>query len=976
VNELQEIQYLDMMKLLVVDHPKENLVAPSFSGKWHWTFSNFHQNLNGGITMKAHNQLAARLVMALGITFWTTTVLSPLFAQEHKPDAHTLLLLHCNGDLNGAQGETPTQALGVTFEPGIFGNGAYFAPGNQVYFPSAGNISSTEGTLEFWIKPRWNGNDGQGYVVLRFGVGGGMYFAKDGANNWRSIFNRFGVGSPEVGVAFNVSAWQAGQWHHAAFTWRSEALKLYVDGQLLSQSQVTIPLNVVNEPTFQLGADFTTYYLDAVVDELRISDIERSEQEIVASFLAGQADPFTVTNTNDSGPGSLRQIILNANANPGKDKIRFKIPGSGPHTIQPLSALPHITDPVVIDGATQPGFAGKPIIELNGTNAGAGANGLTITAGNNRVSGLVINRFGGDGILLTINGGNVIKGNYIGTDVTGTATLGNSGKGVHIDFAPNNTIGGTNAKARNVISGNSQGVNIFGSGSVGNLVQGNFIGTDVSGTVALGNFMQGAGVDIAGGASNNTVGGTSAGARNIISGNHNAIRIDGVASTANKVQGNYIGTDVTGNIALFNFVGVLIAAASNNLVGGTSATARNVISGNKTGVGILDASGNKVQGNFIGTNANGTKALGNTDDGVDIPGGNNNTISDNVISANSSTGVVIRGNLATGNLVQSNFIGTDRSGTISLGNGEFGVAIADNASNNTIGGTSRNVGNVIAFNSPAGVIVQSPSTGNAILANSIFSNSGLGIDLNVDGVNPNDAGDGDTGANNLQNFPVLTSAIGGSKIKIQGTLNSTPNTSFRLEFFSNPDCDQSAHGEGERFLGSKKVTTDGSGNANFKASFDSKVAPGQLITATATDPSNNASEFSQCIAVAVSSSQAATAKADQNEIEAAQENTGIPEDFALFQNYPNPFNPETEIRFQLPKAGHVVMKIYNLLGEEIRTLVDEQREAGYHTVRWDGKDKNGKPVASGVYLYQLRASDTSTGLRQGFSQVKKMSLLR
>jgi hypothetical protein len=237
--------------------------------------------------MKTHNHLPAGLVMALGITFWMTAFLSPIFAQEHQPDAHTLLLLHCNGDLNGAQGETPTQALGVTFESGIFGNGAYFAAGNQVYFPSAGNINSTQGTLEFWIKPRWNGNDGQGYVVLRFGVGGGMYFAKDGANNWRSIFNRFGVGNPEVGVAFNVSAWQANQWHHAAFTWKSDILKLYVDGQLLSQFQVTIPLNVVNESTFQLGADFTNYHLDVVIDELRLSDIERSAEEIQDSFLAG-----------------------------------------------------------------------------------------------------------------------------------------------------------------------------------------------------------------------------------------------------------------------------------------------------------------------------------------------------------------------------------------------------------------------------------------------------------------------------------------------------------------------------------------------------------------------------------------------------------------------------------------------------------------------------------------------------------------
>jgi hypothetical protein len=909
--------------------------------------------------MNRHAHLLNWIVIVFGVFFLTPIMPSPLFAQEHRRDRHTLLLLHCNGNLKGAQDETPAQAEGVAFEPGIFGNGAYFAPGNQVYFPSAGNINSTEGTLEFWIKPRWNGNDGQGYVVLRFGVGGGMYFAKDGANNWRSIFNRFGVGSPEVGVAFNVSAWQANQWHHAAFTWRSEALKLYVDGQLLSQFQVTVPLNVVNEPTFQLGADFTTYYLDAVVDELRISDIERSEQEILASFLAGA---FTVANINDSGPGSLRQVILNANATPGREVIRFNIPGSGPHTIQPLSALPAITDPVVIDGTTQPGFAGKPVIELDGSMAVPNEYGLIIFAGNSIVQRLAINRFADSGILLSGSGGSVIRGNFLGTDVNGSVALGNL-RGILIHDSHNNIVGGTTLAARNLISGNpGAGVNIV-AGATGNLVQGNFIGTDVTGTARLGN---GTGVDVALSAFGNTIGGATPGTRNLISGNRDGLRLDSPTATDNKVEGNYIGTDVTGNAALGNeHSGVLIAAARNSIIKG------NVISGN-SGTGLVitygEASGNKVLANFIGTNANGTRALGNGIDGIEITEGSNNLIANNVVAASGATGIVIGGNFAAGNLVQGNFIGIDRSRKIPLGNRQYGVRIF--ANNNTLGGINRGMGNTIAFNGN-GVWVHSWGgfdTGNAILSNSIYSNSGLGIDLNVDGVTPNDAGDGDTGPNNLQNFPVLTSAIGGSKIKIQGTLNSAPNTSFRLEFFSNPDCDPSAHGEGRTLLGSKQVTSDASGNAGFTFTFQVKVKPGQSITATATDPGNNTSEFSQCLAVTASSSDASMTKADQNELEAAEANTGIPEDFALSQNYPNPFNPETEIRFQLPQASHVVMKIYNLLGEEIRTLVDKQHEAGYHNVRWDGKDKNGNAMASGVYLYQLRAGS--------FSQVQKMNLLR
>ena len=144
---------------------------------------------------------------------------------------------------------------------------------------------------------------------------------------------------------------------------------------------------------------------------------------------------FTVTNTNDSGVGSLRQAILDANANPGLDNINFAIPGAGPHTIQPTSGLPTITDPVIIDGYTQPGASlntnGPGLgsnavlkIELDGSNAGAGASGLTITAGNSTVQGLVINRFGQNGVLLGTKGGNVLEGNFIGTDVTGTVDLG------------------------------------------------------------------------------------------------------------------------------------------------------------------------------------------------------------------------------------------------------------------------------------------------------------------------------------------------------------------------------------------------------------------------------------------------------------------------------------------------------------------------------------------------------------------------
>ncbi|MFN2511841.1 MAG: FG-GAP-like repeat-containing protein [Pyrinomonadaceae bacterium] len=165
---------------------------------------------------------------------------------------------------------------------------------------------------------------------------------------------------------------------------------------------------------------------------------------------------FTVTNTDDSGPGSLRQMIESANARPGTDTIAFEIEGPAPYTINPLSPLPIITDPVIIDGRTQSGFESKPVIVLNGGSAGATANGLHITAGSSRVRGLVINNFGLDGVRLEVRGGNIIEGNYIGTDVTGTAGgPGNKRDGVSM-VSSFNTVGGTDRDAGNIIAFNGR----------------------------------------------------------------------------------------------------------------------------------------------------------------------------------------------------------------------------------------------------------------------------------------------------------------------------------------------------------------------------------------------------------------------------------------------------------------------------------------------------------------------------------------
>jgi hypothetical protein len=518
--------------------------------------------------------------------------------------------------------------------------------------------------------------------------------------------------------------------------------------------------------------------------------ILRSNQVTPAIVTAPQST-FTVINTLDSGTGSLRDAINLANTNPGADIIDFNISPGGPQTISLSTGLPVITGPVTIDGTTQPGFSGSPIIELNGSGTPPGTNGLLITAGTSTIRGLVINRFpgSGDGIELQSIGGNIVEGNFIGTDVAGNVAQPN-GNGVFINGPPNNTIGGTTSAARNVISGNNgTGIRIFFLSATGNVIQGNFIGTNALGTADLGNATDGLAISQA----VTTVGGTVAGARNIISGNNNnGILLSG--SSGNLVQGNFIGTDVNGTAAVGNSQSgsQVTGASANNTFGGTTTAARNIISGN----------------------------LGN--------------------------GLQIRQTGTDGNQVLGNFIGTQVNGTSAAGNGGVGVLVENLASNNSIGATASGAGNVIAFNSDDGVTLFG-GTGNAVRSNSIFSNAGLGIDLDANGVTLNDNCDGDSGGNNLQNFPViLGSGHTGSTITIQGTLNSTANSTFSLDFFLNNTCDSFGFGEGAIYIGTSTVTTDDSCLANFFVTFTAAVSTGQVVTATATDPTGNTSEFSLC----------------------------------------------------------------------------------------------------------------------------------
>jgi hypothetical protein len=265
--------------------------------------------------------------------------------------------------------------------------------------------------------------------------------------------------------------------------------------------------------------------------------------------------------------------------------------------------------------------------------------------------------------------------------------------------------------------------------------------------------------------------------------------------------------------------------------------------------------GNVVAGNYIGTDGTGTMALGNAEAGVGVFGGAQSnrigssgadadpTAEGNLISANGWSGVGISGTSTNSNVVNGNRIGTDATGTLALGNALKGIEIFGGPQSNQIGAPG--LGNTIAFNKDPGITIQdATSTGNSIRGNSIFSNGGLGIDLNWDGVTRNDAGDADTGPNNLQNYPNLTSATPGNTTAVSGWLNSLASTAFTLDFYASPAPDPTLFGGGGQYLGSTAVTSDASGNAHFAVDLPSASSAGQWISATATDASGNTSEFS------------------------------------------------------------------------------------------------------------------------------------
>ena len=545
-----------------------------------------------------------------------------------------------------------------------------------------------------------------------------------------------------------------------------------------------------------------------------------------------------------------------------------------------------------------------------GTTPGGSCTGACNLISGNGYNGIhIIDQIANPGIEAD---NNTIQGNAIGTNVTGTAALPNGESGIHLDIDTKfNLIGGSNAGEGNLISGNTQygieidggeetrshqivgnriGTNSAGTGGLGNglsgifvtnistqntisdnlisgngqngirieggeqnTVEGNMIGTNAAGTAALPNIAHG--LLLENDADNNLIGGSTSAARNLISGNGgNGVHI--LASNANVVTGNFIGTNAAGNAALGNSGhGVAINQNNTNVIGGTtgpfpsgSCTDEcNVISGNGgSGVFLTAlANANDVIGNYIGTDVDGLVAIGNGAHGVEISGAINNNILSNIISGNSASGIYLSG--SGSNTIQLNFIGAGNDVyTVQLPNSQHGIHLVNSANNNEIGDTDAPGLNVISYNTGDGIRIES-GTGNGIYTNAILDNGGLGINLGTDNVTINDSGDGDSGANLRQNFPVINQVeLTLTDITVDGTLNSAASTTYRVEVFWSETCDASGHGEGASYMGSTDVTTDGSGNGSFTlVSVD--IPSTSFVTATATDPNGNTSEFSACV---------------------------------------------------------------------------------------------------------------------------------
>jgi uncharacterized repeat protein (TIGR01451 family) len=504
------------------------------------------------------------------------------------------------------------------------------------------------------------------------------------------------------------------------------------------------------------------------------------------------ATSFVVTTNTDSGAGSLRDAMDQAEANPGLDAISFNLP-SGQTLIQPLSPLPALTEAIIIDATTQPGYVDSPIIEISGISAGNsdvnGINLYNIHSTASIIKGLSITSFSGFGIAFYAfnlnNNLSLIQGNYIGVKPDGVSNGGNILGG--IDLGQYTQVGGVGKANRNIISGNGgHGIRMFNTSDV--TIQNNYIGTNAFGNSAVPNL--GNGITMLG------------------EGEGGATLID-----AELNQNNIIGLNVNGG-------GNLISGNTGN--GIYAQTSKNLTIHNNI-IGLSVDQNNKIPN---GTTAN--AGIYFDDMVIDFRIGGTGGNESNIISGNTGNGLYIYGAESSNGTIQNNIIGSNPNGALNFGNTLNGALIysSHDILMGGIGGSSTK--NIISNNGKHGVSIEKGvSLGNppyniTMLGNAIKNNTNLGINLeniaeNSSFIDPNDTLDPDTGPNDLQNSPIIVDrVVSNTMITVNGILNTEANSNYRIELFAtNPVYNVDSDREGAEIIGSTQVTTDTNGNGTW-----------------------------------------------------------------------------------------------------------------------------------------------------------------
>jgi len=663
---------------------------------------------------------------------------------------------------------------------------------------------------------------------------------------------------------------------------------------------------------------------------------------------------FTVVNGSDSGVGSLRQAILDANAAPDTNLIRFDTIYASKVWIQPITELPAITEPVIIDGFTEPlsapntNGAGEGLnaayrIILSGVLSEPGADGLVVESPGVTIRGLCIQNFPGNGITMTTTAGSTVEGCYIGTDYDGMGASPNFGSGILMQGG--NTVGGTDPAARNLISGNtSHGVEV--SGGTGGCIVGNLIGTNAAGTAAIGNDW---GIN-ADSVTSLVIGGHTDAERNVCSGNVIGVNIDGGPV---DVFGNYLGTDITGQSALPNtWYGVKATRTAGSQIGNITGGGNRIAFNTFQGVVLpLSSVGMQysVRGNSMEQNGSDAILVFITPP-FSAPTITSATITGDTITM---TGTAHTG--GTGLSVDVDFYANELCDGGGTGEGKTYIGTGTFVS---AGGDYANFSHTQLWNGGANVITAIGVHGGQ---NSQFSVCETAINTPVGtsvAVAPVDSGSGATPATltfddvTVEGYTTLSSDTTG--VALPGSFLPSDGNYYNFETTA------TFTGDIEICIHYDESTIPG-GETNARLLHYDDVLLSWVDITTGVDTANDI--------VCGTTSSLSPFVIGGGSVTAVGDESGAPARLALGQNYPNPFNPTTTITYSVPAAGaDVLIVVYDVTGRRIRQLVNGRREAGVQRVSWDGRDGNGRGVATGLYFFRMTSDD--------FVETRKMLLVK